>query len=259
MGGFMEVDEQLPTSSGIYKIQNKVNGKIYIGKTKNFRKRYTHYKSAFNKRDTKQINSYLMRSLEKYSPAQFKFSIIEECHIDLLAERELYWMDEFETTDCQKGYNLRRDSSTGMVAHQSTREKISRRVRREFEDGIRSREDLSKLATNIWKDGERRRGMALEVSKSKASYFIQMDRQGIVVAVYESIQQVLHSIPNSKWQNIYAACNGSKKTYLGYRWERSKDITGLEHLLVKTEYTHTQINKNTKYQDFRNESEETDN
>lgn len=94
-----ELPVEKRNSSGIYKIENKINGKVYVGKTVNFRKRYVSYKASYYNRTERQINFYLMNSIDKYSPENFTFSVLEFCGIDDLAEKELSWMLEYVVPD----------------------------------------------------------------------------------------------------------------------------------------------------------------
>lgn len=229
-----EIPSEKRNSSGIYKIENRVNGKVYVGKTVNFRKRYVSYKASYYNRTERQINSYLMNSIDKYKPENFTFSILESCSIDYLAERELFWMVELESTNLEKGYNLRMDSSTGMITHDSTREKISNRLKKEYAEGTRTREAVSEWATNLWKDEELKDQMRQQVSESRRSFFIQNTKDGKVVAVWNGINQIMNHNRDYKWQNVYAACNGSKKNYRGFLWKRVDELDEwmLEYLVT---------------------------
>ena len=229
-----EVPAEKRNSSGIYKIENKINGKIYVGKTVNFRKRYVSYKASYYNRTERQINFYLMSSIDKYRPENFTFSVLEFCGIDDLAEKELLWMVELESTNLDKGYNLRMDSSTGMVTHDSTREKISKRVKKEYADGTRSIEAVSAFFTEMWKDDELKNQMRQQVSESRRSFFIQSKKGGEIVAVWNGINQIMNHNMDYKWQNVYAACNGSKKNYRGFLWKRVDDLEDwmLEYLVT---------------------------
>jgi group I intron endonuclease len=114
-----------------------VNGKSYVGKTKCFWRRCHCYLNAYRKRNHRKINNHLMNAFDKHGLSVFIFTPIEFCDISLLADRELYWIDLLKTTDRSKGYNLRRDSSTGMVTHPSTSEKIRNNLRKQWESGVR--------------------------------------------------------------------------------------------------------------------------
>lgn len=88
----------------IYKITNKINGKLYIGQTtKTIEKRWqTHKTDALrnNKRDYP-----LYRAMRKYGIENFEICLVEECPIDKLDEREIYWIKYYNSTKAN-GYNI---------------------------------------------------------------------------------------------------------------------------------------------------------
>ena len=86
----------------IYKIENTINGKIYIGKTDYFdvTKRWKEHKRAMNREDCKHRPLY--RAFNKYGIENFKFSVIEETNNT--SEREVYWINFYDAYN--NGYNL---------------------------------------------------------------------------------------------------------------------------------------------------------
>ena len=97
--------------SGIYKWTNKTNGKVYIGQAEHILKRkkrhlnlYKHYfrqkKRGFKVKTGKDL--YLAMIDEGWK--NFKFEIVEYCELDLLNEREEYWIEYYK----QRGemYNM---------------------------------------------------------------------------------------------------------------------------------------------------------
>lgn len=231
---------------GIYEIRNINNNKVYVGKTVNFKRRYNTYKSAYKTKRASHINGYLMSAIDKHGANSFRFTMIEACSVEEMSERELFWMVEMGSTDPLKGYNLRMDSSTGMITHQSTRDKISKRVRSEYASGVRSPSTTSDFFREYWKDGDLKASMSQSVSESSRSYFIQKNREGEVVCVWNGINQIRNHYPSWKWQNIYAACNGSKKSYMNFLWERVRyggEIPVGEMMIGKEELCEDKINK----------------
>lgn len=139
--------------SGIYKITNNIDGKVYIGKTKNFKNRWRQYLYDFENKRVRCLNSYIMNAMLKYGFDSFTFSIVESCDVSICAERELYWMDFYDSCNHDKGYNLRRDSSSGMITHESTSNKISKRLKEEWSSGIRS--DHSDKMIKKWSEKDK--------------------------------------------------------------------------------------------------------
>lgn len=74
---------------GIYKITSPSN-KIYIGQSIDIEQRWKDYKNV-----KKNIGPKIKNSLLKYGPKNHKFEIIEECSVDLLKEKEIYWKNYY--------------------------------------------------------------------------------------------------------------------------------------------------------------------
>lgn len=92
---------------GIYKIENLVNHKIYIGQSTDITKRWRNEKTrAFNSLSV-EYNSPLARAFRKYGIENFSFSVLEECTKELLNQREQYWADYYNSY-IPLGYNVAR-------------------------------------------------------------------------------------------------------------------------------------------------------
>jgi len=95
----------------IYKTTNLLNDKIYIGK-RVYRK----------KDDNWYLGSgiYLNRAIKKYGRNNFKKEIIEWCNNkQQLCEKEIYWINHFNSTDCKIGYNLSLGGDGGNVGKEA--------------------------------------------------------------------------------------------------------------------------------------------
>lgn len=89
-------------SIGIYKYQNKVNSKIYIGQSSNIEKRFNQH--LYNStQDNEKIKSSIDYAIKKYGIENFDFEIIEKCSINELDEKEIYWIKYYNSY--QNGYN----------------------------------------------------------------------------------------------------------------------------------------------------------
>ena len=70
---------------GIYKIKNKVNGKVYIGQSIRIEKRWIDHKKTL--RSNSHRNIYLQNAWNKYGEENFIHEIIEECDISELNDK----------------------------------------------------------------------------------------------------------------------------------------------------------------------------
>lgn len=86
---------------GIYSIKNKINNKIYIGQSHDIESRWYHHKSDL--RSNIHHNKHLQSAWNKYGEDNFDFSIIEECSISDLNNRETYWILKYDSLN--NGYN----------------------------------------------------------------------------------------------------------------------------------------------------------
>jgi group I intron endonuclease len=80
--------------SGIYYIYSKINNKIYIGQSKNIKKRWRGHKSDL--RRNKHGNIFLQRIYNKYGLNNFIFKVLEICDLEKLSEREEYFVSIIE-------------------------------------------------------------------------------------------------------------------------------------------------------------------
>lgn len=85
---------------GIYKITNKLNGKAYVGSSKDIHKRWDKHKKDL--KGKRHHNAKLQRAWNK-GDIELEFSILEECSQDILFDREQHWMDTLDTYS--SGYN----------------------------------------------------------------------------------------------------------------------------------------------------------
>lgn len=90
----------------IYMIQNKINGHVYIGQTKQKPEvRWKqHIKVAFSDAPSFKIQKYaLQQAIEKYGVDNFDFIVLEEVDNNLLNQREQYWISTYNSY--YNGYN----------------------------------------------------------------------------------------------------------------------------------------------------------
>lgn len=106
--------------SGIYKIENIANGKIYIGSTIDFKERWKRHRIYLRK--GKHTNRHLQGAWNIYGESGFSFTVLEECENNILIEREQFFMDTLRPE-----YNIRliAESNRGLVGSESMKQKMS--------------------------------------------------------------------------------------------------------------------------------------
>jgi len=85
-------------SCGIYKIENLVNGKAYVGQSINIERRWSEHSSL------KSPNSLLAKAFAEFGIENFSFQILEECPMELMNARERFYICELNTY--LSGYNM---------------------------------------------------------------------------------------------------------------------------------------------------------
>ena len=87
---------------GIYKIENIINGKVYIGQSVDVYKRWhEHFKYL---RQNQHINRHLQSAYNLYGESNFVASILERCDRCNLNNREQFWILHYNSM--KRGYNL---------------------------------------------------------------------------------------------------------------------------------------------------------
>lgn len=94
---------------GVYKITNKVNGRVYIGQSKSIG---TRWGGHINKLECgKHDNKDLQNDFNHFSYNAFAFEILEECHEDMLLEREKHYINEYNDNCYNVINNVKRSFS----------------------------------------------------------------------------------------------------------------------------------------------------
>jgi len=191
---------------GIYKIVSPSN-KIYIGKTTNFIKRKKHYENMFCKKQPKLYNS-----LSKYKFNNHVFELIEECNLNQLNEREIYWKQYYVAL---KGWNdmlfCEIYDNGGGPKSEETKQKMSNAKK-----GIsRSTETKQKMSKPKSKEHKYNISLSKIGKKKKGKFIIQYDLQGNFIREYDSYTSAKNV---TKINGINNVVRGMAKTAGGYLW-----------------------------------------
>ena len=114
----------------IYKIECIKNGRVYIGQTKHLETRKREHRNDLRK--NKHHSILFQRAYNKYGEKAFKHTLIEECNISNVDEREIYWIKHYNSTNKCKGFNLDGGGNANKIISPLTRKKLSENSKRNY-------------------------------------------------------------------------------------------------------------------------------
>lgn len=89
---------------GIYRIQNNVNGKVYIGQSIDIKKRWKNHVRDLRK--GAHVNVYLQDAWTTYGEKAFSFDVLKKCSSGNLDYFERYYIDQYDSRNRARGYNI---------------------------------------------------------------------------------------------------------------------------------------------------------
>ena len=130
--------------TGIYKIENKVNGKFYIGSAVHFSNRKSDHFRRLRLNTHKNI--YLQNSYNKYGKDNFIMVLIEKCEKEELPIREQYYIDSLNPD-----YNIciKVEGRWGLNHTEEVKNKISKSVKKYHKEKGHSEETKRKISESL--------------------------------------------------------------------------------------------------------------
>lgn len=174
-------------SNEVYKITNKVTGKIYIGITnQGSGARYRHHWYEARIGESAPIH----KSMAKYGEENFTLEIIDFADTyEELKEKERFWIKELNSMDRKIGYNLTEggDGTFGRMHSEETKEKIRQKaIGRKISEETKKR--MSEARKGRCSDVQRihLKNIAMQ---TKAIPVLQFSKNGEFIARYESVSE----------------------------------------------------------------------
>lgn len=215
----------------IYKITNP-NGRIYIGQTTNIKTRWGKY-SKLHCID--QPSLYL--SLKKYGWENHTKKIIEECKVEDLDSREIYWGEYYDVLS-NKHLNNRLGRGFGSYDSEETKRKKSechlgrenywlkgKTLTNEHKEKISKAKKGHDCYNNEWRknhqEGILNRNFVVSeqhkqaIIKSKSKPIVQYSKDGKFIKEFPS-GKIASNILNIPQSNINANCNNRIKSAGGF-------------------------------------------
>ncbi len=200
----------------IYLIENKVNGNKYVGQTvMPLNKRWLAHiqeSKTFSERP-------LYRAMNKYGLDNFNVKVLEETTEDKLSEREIYWIEHFNSYN--RGYN----ATTGGESNKNIREDVRDKISQSMSNVLRSDEWVSNVSIGLKNKLERGEKWGFFLSKNEGGTHAKRKVQGTNITTGEVIE--FDSIASAKKElglkggsgNISRAIRDGIGAY-GYKWKR---------------------------------------
>jgi len=117
--------------SGIYKITNKKNGRVYVGSAKHFKSRYYHHIASLRKGT--HHNKYLQADFNKCSPEDFLFEVVEVVVGDM--EHRRFVEQTYLNENLSRGQELCYNLAKSTVLYQGPRIcEVSKETRKKISD-----------------------------------------------------------------------------------------------------------------------------
>lgn len=91
--------------TGIYKITNLLNGKVYIGQSVDVQARLRAHRTRPFINGHNEYNSVLHRAIRKYGLENFNFELLEECKQNELNDKECFYIECYNAM-VPNGYNV---------------------------------------------------------------------------------------------------------------------------------------------------------
>ena len=230
--------------SFIYKITNKINGKMYIGETNRaINVRWRQHKSRAK---DSQYTEYLYQAMRKYGIENFTIECLEQCCPEERFHKETDYIILYDTL-APNGYNLvlSQDGPTPLVIQQALdlwKEGFSI-----VTIGAKLHTDPKTISGYLKSNGvtdeevlERRTKNA---GKHSRKIVIQYSLDGDFIQEFESASTAGRELSCNN-ASISKCCKGNILTYNGYIWQY-KDADDIEErvLLVQSK---SKVGKNTK-------------
>lgn len=164
-------------SCGIYKVENIINHKCYIGQSVQIEKRFKQHKNNYDNKNERIYDSYFYRAIRKYGIDNFKFEILELCDQSELNDREAFWIKKFDSY--KNGYNetLGGDGSI-------------RVDRSEFEHYFLSNNPYIKQLAKHFNICERQAGRILKEIGYKSKFYITKEKEQAICDYYLSDDEI---------------------------------------------------------------------
>lgn len=221
--------------SGVYCIENINTNKKYIGQSIDVNERWRKHVSELN--NNSHHNDYLQKAWNKYGEDSFIFYVLEYCDIEYLDEKEIYYIEIYNTINRDYGYNLKSGGQFTNIYTDELKQKISKSVKESYNNS-KLREARKLSALNQWADPDIKAKISGENNGMYGKHHTQetvkkLSEIGKRPKVSKNIRPVMCVELNKEFKNASVAgkelnisssnilntCYGKRQTCGGYHWK----------------------------------------
>ena len=209
------------TTKYIYCIENKVNGKKYVGKTDlSVEARWELHKKEYKKHRVEKRPLYA--AMRKYGPENFVVTVLEVVTDGNLEEREIYWIKKLDTY--HNGYNATLGGEGSALY--DTQDFID-----DFNDGMLAKEIAAKYGCDRDTVTRHLRAAGIDTKENetarKSVAINQYTKDGKYLRTHKSISAAARYVIDEDdldrpekgvANNIRESANGKRKNACGYSW-----------------------------------------
>lgn len=145
----------------VYKVTNKINGKVYIGQTIRTlaRRKLEHFQEIKREQKIGKTTVFFHNALQKYGSDNFTWEVLKECTTqEELDYYERFYINEYNSLNKTKGYNLKSGGKFGSVYSEEEKQRIGEETKLKWQN----KECATKMMEGLRKGTETVKQRALE-------------------------------------------------------------------------------------------------
>ena len=216
----------------VYSITNTINGKVYVGCSKDINKRMAVHRYA-----SKKQAGLFYQDIRDYGGENFEVKILEECLIIDRHNREKYWIKKMNSK-YPNGYNLT-DGGIGVPGRAPSKKSIAVLVKRNKERVVtqKERDTNSAKIKKRWENPTYRENHSNKMKEYyKHNNAANTRRVNMIDKNTEEILLCFRTLTNAvsifrgKSENgmynpssIRTVCKGRRPTAYGYKWQYNNE------------------------------------
>lgn len=199
---------------GIYKIENARNKKTYIGSSVDIRKRIIDHARSL---DYGAHHSITLQRAYDQENLSFYAEVLETCDKDSLLDREQYYIDNYQSYDNKKGYNIARFAGSptrGTKLSEDTKKRMSTAHKERAKDPL-VQMIKSQVMIQRWKDPKYRERQLQKMHENRVYSPMSQEQKDKISATKRSSNRPNHWLGRTHTEESKAKMRESARNRRG--------------------------------------------